>query len=576
MNEVYARYDAATKRIRVRGPYAFKDRFKSIPGYAWDGRNKAWTYPASSTAAQELHRLFGPSNVIGARLEMDAGVSLLLTDAAAATAALEVRDSEDLPSIPGRTPAWLHQRQAYWFVMRGRLPAAMLSMGMGTGKSRTVIGLLEGWDDRLVLILAPRRAVDVWPDQFEQHADSEWKVIAAPPAWTVNRRAGYLDRELSLHRRLGKKVCVVVNHEASWRPGMKDLLLAQKWDTCVVDEIHKAKAPGGKFSKFLATLGPRCKRRLGGTGTPMPHSRLDVYGQYRFLDPAIYGTSFNRYKNRYAVQGGFEGRQVVGYQNEEEHDRKFGSIAYICGEEVLDLPPYHHIPDVSRQGKPVGDGVFDLSPKSRIAYDTLDNDFVLGVGEGSVTTSNALTKLLRLQQVTSGYVRDDDGCDRAIGDDKLRVLTELWEDLPIEEPIVVFARFHHDLDRIKELCETQGRRWGEVSGRVNERDPSYGLAGPRMRSDIDVCIVQEQAGGVGIDLTRAAYAFYYSLTFSLGDYDQSLKRVHRPGQTRATTYYHLIARGTKDEVVYRALRERRNVVEEAMRVAKEAYRDRTS
>ena len=73
--------------------------------------------------------------------------------------------------------------------------------------------------------------------------------------------------------------------------------------------------------------------------------------------------------------------------------------------------------------------------------------------------------------------------------------------------------------------------------------------------------VQMQSGGVGIDCSRAAFAFYYSLGYSLGDYEQSLARLRRPGQTRCVRYYHVVCTGTVDEQVYAALRERRSVIE---------------
>ena len=79
--------------------------------------------------------------------------------------------------------------------------------------------------------------------------------------------------------------------------------------------------------------------------------------------------------------------------------------------------------------------------------------------------------------------------------------------------------------------------------------------------DAAILGVQMQSGGVGIDCSRAAYAFYYSLGYSLGDYEQSLARLRRPGQTRCVRYYHLVCQGTVDEQVYAALRERRNVVD---------------
>jgi SNF2 family DNA or RNA helicase len=75
-----------------------------------------------------------------------------------------------------------------------------------------------------------------------------------------------------------------------------------------------------------------------------------------------------------------------------------------------------------------------------------------------------------------------------------------------------------------------------------------------------VLAVQIDSGGVGVDLTRARYAIYYSLGFSLGSYEQSLARIHRPGQTRPVEYIHLVAEGTVDEKVMAALARRADVV----------------
>ena len=77
----------------------------------------------------------------------------------------------------------------------------------------------------------------------------------------------------------------------------------------------------------------------------------------------------------------------------------------------------------------------------------------------------------------------------------------------------------------------------------------------------DVVIVQQQAGGLGIDLTRSSVAVYYSISHSLGDYEQSLARLHRPGQKHCVRYFHLVAIDTIDEAVYEALEDKRDVVE---------------
>ena len=98
-------------------------------------------------------------------------------------------------------------------------------------------------------------------------------------------------------------------------------------------------------------------------------------------------------------------------------------------------------------------------------------------------------------------------------------------------------------------------RSAELSGRRNELDEWQQGDGP------EVIAVQIQAGGLGIDLTRARYSIFYSLGYSLGDYEQALARVHRPGQNRKVTHLHLVAPGTVDEHVYDALEQKRDVVE---------------
>jgi SNF2 family DNA or RNA helicase len=78
---------------------------------------------------------------------------------------------------------------------------------------------------------------------------------------------------------------------------------------------------------------------------------------------------------------------------------------------------------------------------------------------------------------------------------------------------------------------------------------------------VSVLGVQIQAGGVGVDLTRAAVGIFYSCGYSLGEYLQACARLHRPGQDRSVTLLHLIAEDTIDRQVYEALARREQVVE---------------
>lgn len=539
-------------RVHIRCPYADKDGLKQVaPAARWEPRTRTWSIPASPAVLQAVHGHFSARQ----GMTLDPAANAVLEAAGRAEDAQAIKEQTGLADLPTRTSAWEHQRQAFHFSVEGDLAGTMLAMDMGTGKTLTAIGLLEARRSNLTLIVCPRNVVGVWPKQFGLHAKRQYHAIAPPVKATVARRAAYVANQIALGQAKGLPVVVIVNYEAAWRPAMAKLLLATQWDHVILDESHRIKAPGGKASKFCHSLSRRAAKRMCLTGTPMPHSPLDIYAQYRFLDDSIFGTSFSRFRNRYAIMGGFEGRQVIDYQNEHELSKKFHSIAYVCkSDDVLDLPEYHHVTRT-----------FQLGPTGLRAYNALDADLTLGVGEGTVTVANALTKLLRMQQVTSGFVRDDEGVDHKIDGEKADLLKEVLEDLPPGEPVVVFARFQHDLDTIASVCDELGIVHGELSGR--KRDAL--TADSTMNPGIQVAIVQEQAGGVGIDLTRAAVCIFYSLSFSLGDFDQALKRVHRPGQDRKTLYIHLVAEGTKDEVVYEALQARRNVVEAVIQHAKE-------
>ena len=135
----------------------------------------------------------------------------------------------------------------------------------------------------------------------------------------------------------------------------------------------------------------------------------------------------------------------------------------------------------------------------------------------------------------------------------MNLLRDVLEDIAPEEPVVVFCRFHRDLETVNRVADETGRRSCELSGRIDELKAWQAGEAP-------VLAVQIDSGGVGVDLTRARYSIYYSLGFSLGSYEQSLARIHRPGQTRPVEHIHLLAEDTVDEKVMSALSRRADVV----------------
>jgi SNF2 family DNA or RNA helicase len=335
-----------------------------------------------------------------------------------------------------------------------------------------------------------------------------------------------------------------VNYEAAWHEPLATLLMQSVPGAIILDEAHKIKAPGGKASRFLSRLGKLSRRRLALTGTPLPHSPLDCYALYRFLDPQIFGYSFVRFRSRYAVMGGFNNHEVKGWTNLEElHSKMYAIACRVRSEDVLDLP------DTLDETL-----TFELSPRARKIYRDLEKDLVAEIESGQVTASNAMVKVMRLQQLTGGWLSPDDpdGRPEQVDTGKAELLKELIEGMGREQ-VVVFCRFHRDLDSIHAVCKSLGVESTELSGRKNE------LSVWEQRK-AQVLAVQLQSGGLGIDLSQSRYCVYFSHGWSLGDYTQSRARVHRPGQTRNVTYYHLCAAKTVDEKVMKALEKRADLV----------------
>lgn len=439
-----------------------------------------------------------------------------------------------------------------------------------------------------ILVVCPQAVVPAWGDQVATCRDKQpWKHQADASAWAKGRRSSMLALDMGTGKTLtalmttcnsgasalllGKgstksraakfkkamltkpkdsALVVVTNYDSVWRGELAKAIASHKWKAIILDESHRIKSPGGKASRWLASLAranPQAKL-LCLTGTPMPHSPLDLYGQFRFLDPSVFGTSFARMRARYAECDPMFPSKVRKWLRQGELAAILDRNSFrVTADEVLDLPDaLHERIQIT------------LTPKERRFYDSLESEMVAAIAGGHVVVSNALTKLLRLQQATGGHSVIETGDGPAVvyldGTPSKRIALEGWmEDLPVNEPIVVFCRFRSDINDVISACKASGRTYAELSGEKNQ------LA-EWQAGEFDVIVVQIQSGGVGVDLTRAAYCVYYSLGYSLGDYEQSLARLRRPGQKRCVRYYHLVAEDTIDEEVYKALSNRRDVV----------------
>src|SRR5690606_9821935 len=179
--------------------------------------------------------------------------------------------------------------------------------------------------------------------------------------------------------------------------------------------------------------------------------------------------------------------------------------------------------------------------------------------ESSISASNVLTELLRLQQVAGGWVTTDEGQTVQVGTEKLDALMDLLEDLlsNAQRKVIVFCRFVPEIRAILAACVKAGIAAEGLYGATRDR----GELVRRFQEEADprVMVIQIQTGGLGITLHRADTAIFYSTGWSLADYEQAKARIQRAGQTaEKVQYFHLLARGTVDERIMQALAEKRD------------------
>ncbi len=449
--------------------------------------------------------------------------------------------------MPIKAKPYLHQENAFKFglnVFEGGKALAYL-MEMGTGKTLTTIALAGELSNRKMvnrlLIVAPKSIVSVWEQEFVKFADFDYSVCVLS--------GGASKKYDALRNMVGRHLqVVVVNYESAWR--MEKELLEWNPEMIVCDESTKIKNPQAKASKCMHKLGRESKYNMILTGTPVVNSPIDFFSQYKFLDRKIFGDSFYRFRNRYAILGGYGNHQIIGYNNLAELTAKAHEIACrVKLADAVDLPPFI---DETR--------LIELEPKAKQTYKCIEMDSYAELSRGEVTTQNVLTKLLRLSQITGGFIKDDEGDAEHISTAKLDALEDVIDVCMGEDrKVVVFARFVPEIKAIEKMLKKKGIGYalifGEVKDRAREVDEFQN------NPECKVFVGQIQTVGMGLTLTAGNVAVYYSLDFNYANYEQSRARIHRIGQKQKCLYIHLIAKNTVDEKILQALRQKKSVAE---------------
>lgn len=433
----------------------------------------------------------------------------------------------------------------------------------GTGKTKEAVDEC-GWQFltgqiNAVLVLSPNDIRFVWEKEFPKHTSPDVplhvKVVSTGECerkWFKEAWPEFLNDGYSL---------TVLSMSYDTFVTKKGFDLAAQYVKArkvamVLDEATRIKSPTAKRTRAVLKLAPKVVTRRALTGTLIENGPFDAYSPVKFLQDDFWKHkgvgSFTAFKRRFAKwKDGFDPRSgrkfpvLVEYQNLDQLKQYLAEIGSRETKESagLNLPPkvYASVP-------------FEMSTYQKSVYREMEKEFLTFLQSGEMITAPlALTRLLRLQQITCGYIGGGDGgvclpLDPLGANPRLNTLMGLIEDCAGQA--IIWARFHRDLDLITQAIGE--KRTLRYDGTV-DKNVRRGLEDAFQRGDAQFLCANPATAGEGLTLTAAHTVYFYNNSFRLSHRTQAEDRTHRIGQEHSVLYSDIYARGTVDEKIVEAL-----------------------
>lgn len=450
-----------------------------------------------------------------------------------------------------------YQYQAYatdWIINKS-YSALFLDMGMGkTASTLTAIDLLlyDYFDIAKVLIIAPLRvAEETWSEEI-----SKWDHLKH---LMISKILGTeQERSKALH---AKAEIYIINREnVVWL--IEQLGAAWSFDMIVIDELSSFKSPKAKRFKALRKVRPKSKRVVGLTGTPTPNGLIDLWPQIYLLDQGQrLGKTITSYREVYFEPDRRNQTTIFSYKPKKGSEKVIQEkLSDICvsmkAEDYLELP------------EKINNFIPVHLPKAVLEqYKNLEKDLLISLCDSDIVAGNAAVLTNKLLQMANGAIYDENGEVVNVHDEKLRALDDVIE-AANEKPILVFYNFKHDLKRLCAHLHKHKVRVLKTSKDIKDWN----------EGKIPILLVHPASAGHGLNLQAGGNIIvWFGLTWSLELYQQANGRLHRQGQLNNVIIHHLIAKGTVDEDVMKALERKCSTQDELLKAIKarlEGYKRR--
>lgn len=458
-----------------------------------------------------------------------------------------------------KTKPLKHQREAVERFANKQYGA--LFCEMGTGKTKIVLDIMRNSIDLFeALIIAPNGLHHNWHiNEIPKHVKNTKLAPITTYCWKGPIKTKKAKQEFNRFIK-AQDTCrfFLINVEAlrtsaGYSTAVKFLVSCVSLKHMVIDESTCIKNPKAIQTKRVLQLAESVDRKWILNGTPITQSPLDLFSQCKFLHKnAIPYPTYTAFKHAFAVEttmtmGNRSFRKIVGYQNLEHLTKLLEPFTLrIEKKDCLDLPE-----------KTFTRVIVEMTAEQKRVYKSMKEDCLALLDNGGLVTSTlALTRIVKLQQILTGFITTDDGTEHALENNRIAALMQIAE---TTQPLVVFCAYRHN---VRAVYNALAKKYGNhqvVAFSGNESSTQRNKAVKHFQNGQANFFVGTSAAAKGLTLHRASTMVYYSNNYSLETRLQSQDRIHRIGQSNKCTYIDLVVPQTVDDAILQRLEQKKEL-----------------
>lgn len=394
---------------------------------------------------------------------------------------------------------------------------------------------------KTILVICPLSVLHTWELEIEKHTTFSYLSLSGDLTNKLKRLQSPADIYLISYDSIpGRRTAEYNTHGI-----MMGALLDKEFDLVIGDEVTEVKGYQTLRTRAMTILCDRTPYTLFMSGTPIANNPSDIFNIYRAFDG---GKTFG--KNFYAIRNKFF--RNIGYaypkwelkeeMRQELFNKMYSNAVRVRKDDCLDLPPKIFSPRFCQ-----------LTDEQRQYYIPIVQDLivVLEVDEGKIKIKNAMSKIIKLSQLTSGFMYTDDKTFVLNENPKAELALGIVKENP-NEKIIIYCYWQEDIKILSKMFLEHGYAIGTLYGAtpLSERGK---IIDAFQKGGLQLLIANIRVGGYGLTLHASSTVIYYNLSFRVLDFLQSQDRIHRHGQAKTCLYLPIFAQGTIDEYIYNTI-----------------------